>query len=65
MSHCSCSLSLENDNIRRHANGGEKVVFAQRNPLTEMYPNAEIRNFEQEKISGRMPRGEPSAKPTK
>ena len=42
------SSPLEDD-IRRRANGGEKAVFAQRNPLTEMYPNAEYRNFEQEK----------------
>ena len=34
--------SLEN-NIRLHAGGGGKVVFAQRIPLAEMYPNAELR----------------------
>ena len=48
MSQCLGS-SLEND-IRLHASGSEKVVFAQRNPLAEMYPNAVFRNFEQEKV---------------
>ena len=48
MSQC-ITLSLEND-IRRHASGSEKVVFAQRNPLAEMYPNAVFRDFEQEKM---------------
>ena len=42
------SSPLEDD-IRRRANGGEKAIFAQRNPLTEMYANGEFRNFEQEK----------------
>ena len=32
------TLSLEND-IRRDARGGEKLVFAQRNPMADMYPN--------------------------
>ena len=41
--------SPEND-IRQHASGGERVVFAQRNHLAEIYPNAEFRNFEQEKM---------------
>ena len=48
MSQCLAS-SLEND-IRRHANGGEKVVFAQRTHLAEIYPDAEFRDFEQEEM---------------
>ena len=48
MSQCLAS-SLEND-IRRHANGGEKVVFAQRTHLAEVYSDAESRDFEQEEM---------------
>ena len=52
------------DDIRRRANGGEKVVFAQRNPLTEVCTSqrgvSQLRAGE----DGRMPRGGPPASPT-